>query len=126
MLTGQPSLEYDVFIKYYSKLVDTLCNTELYQYFVSEYIITLSDLEEITSASTPSDKIRILLIKISSPLKAGLKTSFYKMLEIMRCYGNEATKALSMMISRCVSANNKDVGTLHFCQYYKRVTMHYT
>ena len=109
IFTAPTSPEYHTFIEHFSELVSTLRNTDLYHYFVSKYVITLSDLEEINSASTPKDKIQVLLRKISSPLEAGYKKSFYEMLEIMKCHGNDATRTLSVSISSSLSMVHSDI-----------------
>ena len=108
IFTAPTSPEYHTFIEHFSELVSTLRNTDLYQYFVSKYVITLPDLEEINSASTPKDRIQILLRKISSPLEAGYKKSFYEMLEIMKCHGNDATRTLSVSISSSLPMVHSD------------------
>ena len=104
--------EYCVFIKKYSALVDTLKNTDLYRYFVSEEIITLAENEELSAEVIPIKKVEILLRKISSPLESGHTKSFYVMLEIMASYGNRATKELSRNINETIHGSVSDDGKI--------------
>ena len=85
-----------MFIQYYSKLTSIL-QVDLTPHFVTAKIITLSDEDEITKASTTSHKaaMKMLLKPISSSLETGYTTSFYKILGIMRQHGNDAAQHLS-------------------------------
>ena len=93
---GTQAIEYKVFIQYYSKLTSIL-QVDLTPHFVTAEIITLSDEDEITKASTTSHRaaMKMLLKPVSSSLETGYTTSFYKMLEIMQQHGNDATQHLS-------------------------------
>ena len=85
-----------MFIQYYSKLTSIL-QVDLTPHFVTAKIITLSDEDEITiKASTTSHRaaMKMLLKPISSSLKTGYTTTFYKMLEIMQQHGNDAAQHL--------------------------------
>jgi len=107
---GRKCREHTVFIKYYSDLINTLRNTDLTQYFVTESVITVCDSEEITFASSPSVKSAILLRKISAPLEANLTSSFYKMLDIMAEHGNATTKELSAKIRKALQLDQINDG----------------
>jgi len=97
--------EYYIFKKQYDTLIDTLKQTDLYRYFVSEDIITISDHEEISSESIPTKKIEIFLMKISFPLEAGHTESFYRMLTVMTTRGNLAVKELAESIKESVKSH---------------------
>ena len=62
---------------------------------VQEEIITLEDEQKISAAVTNIQKAGIVLPIVSSALATSRTTSFYKMLEIMKNYGNVNTKQLS-------------------------------
>ena len=79
--------------------MDTLKSTDLYRYFVSEKVITMSDRDEISSRTNPIERVELLLRKISSPLESGHTESFHSMLNIMSIYGNMATKKLARDIT---------------------------
>ena len=93
-LTGKQ--EYDVFIQHYSKLISIL-QVDLTPHFVTAKIITLSDEDEITKASTISHRaaMKMLLKPVSLSLETGYTTSFYKMLEIIQQHGNDAAQHLA-------------------------------
>ena len=105
--------EYNVFRKKYSALVDTLKTTDLSRYFVSEEVITLADKEEISAESNPTEKVEMMLSKISSPLQSGHTKSFYVMLKVMASYGNRATKELARNINDTLHGSVSDDGKMY-------------
>jgi len=94
--TGAQPKEYKAFIQYYSKLTSIL-QVDLTPHFITAKIITLSDEDEITKASTTSHRtaMKMLLKPVSSSLETGYTTSFYKMLEIIQQHGNDAAQHLA-------------------------------
>ena len=138
-LGAQPK-EHEVFIQYYSKLTSIL-QVDLTPHFVTAKIITLSDEDEITKASTTSHRaaMKMLLKPVSSSLETGYTTSFYKMLEIMQQHGNDAAQHLSGEILDEVGPpegkklNGKDLqlnyaSKIYACQLSckKKLIVHYT
>ena len=68
-----------------------------------EKIITIEEEEKIKACTMKSDKVRMLLLNISGPLKAGDNDGFYVMLKIMKCFGTRATQNLAAHIESCVA-----------------------
>ena len=101
---GQQSLEYRLFLDYYSKLVDTLPASDLSHYFVSDKIISLADHERIIRSTVPQDAAKLLLDKASLQLQKGNSTVLNKMLLIMDKYGVSAARATSVEIRKMLSA----------------------
>ena len=52
----------------------------------------------------------MVLPKVSSGLEAGLTESFYKMLEIMKSYGNHDAQQLSIAIESKLAGSKSDKG----------------
>ena len=91
-----------VFKKHYAILVDALKYTDLYRYFVSEDIITLNDLEDISCESNSIKRVETFLKKISSSLETGFIESLHRMLCVMMIHGNLATKELAKNIKKSI------------------------
>ena len=102
LITGSMSShlsEEKIFTENYAKLCNTLTDIDnLLKFFVQEEIITDEQGLDIGSAVIPSEKVKNLLIHISGPLKAGNKTNFYTMLEIMEKQGTCTTKELAVVL----------------------------
>lgn len=93
---GSESKEMKAFRENYAGLCNTMTDIDdLLKYFVTEEIITINEEEKIKNHITKSDKVRMLLLRISGPLQAGNKTGFYVMLKIMKKYGTRATQDLA-------------------------------
>ena len=106
---GHQSIEYKLFIDYYSKLVDILPASDLSHYFVSDKIISLEDYEKIIRSSLPQEAAKMLLDRVSLQLQSGNTTIFNKMLLIMDHHGVTTTKELSQEIrSKLSSAKCED------------------
>ena len=54
----------------------------------------------------------MVLPKITSGLEAGLTESFYKMLEIMKSYGDYHAQQLSITIKNEIARSKRDEGLL--------------
>ena len=97
-----------LFKKNYAILVDALKYTDLYRYFVSEEIITLNDLEDISCESNSIKKVETFLKKISSSLETGFTESLYRMLDVMMTHGNLATRELARNIKKSINDLKSD------------------
>ena len=100
--------ENHIFKKNYAILVDALKYTDLYRYFVSEDIITLNDLEDISCEGNSIKRVETFLRKISSSLETGFTESLYRMLDVMMTHGNLATKELARNIKKSVEDLKSD------------------
>ena len=90
------SIQYKIFQKNYAALCDTMTDIDdLLKYFVAENIINTDEEEKITHSTVKAEKVRMLLIHIAGPLKAGNEAGFYVMLRIMKSHGHDATQTLS-------------------------------
>ena len=94
--------EYRIFVKNFAILVDTLKVNDLNRYFVSEEIITLSDLDDISCESNNRKKIETVLKKISSSLKNGSTQLLCRMLHVMVVHGNLDTRNLADTIKESI------------------------
>lgn len=83
-------------------------------HFASQNVITLAELRSISSVQDPTEKVRKLLNKISGPLESGGTSSFYKLLVIMKRYGNDATKQLAVEINKSLQ-HQFNPGKLNVC-----------
>ena len=99
-----------MFVENYSAIKSTLRNTDLLQHFAVESVITMIELDEISSVRNPAEKIGALLSKISGPLEAGLTSSFYKLLDIMQDHGNRTTKELANIIRHSLQDHQHGYG----------------
>ena len=81
------STEFEVFIHYYSQIVNSLSVETLSPYLVSHNIIPAEQME-ILGVLSPIKAASLLLCKISSALKAGITQDFYKFLDTAEQYGS--------------------------------------
>ena len=104
--------EDKAFLAHYGNLVTTLSlsNADLSPHFVSNGIITMADHYAINK-SDPSEQAKNLLKPIAAALKIGYLPSFYKMLKIMKTYGNEALRELADKISQSDGVRESTLGT---------------
>ena len=106
---GQQSVEYKLFTDYYSKLVNTLPASDLFHYFVSDKIISLTDHEDIIRSSKPRQAAKFLLDRVSVQIQNGNTSVFSKMLLIMDYHGVNTAKAISREIRnklKCAQGNS--------------------
>ena len=94
----QQSVEYKLFIDYYSRLEEILPAIDLCHYFVSYKIISVKEYDSIIRLSLPQDAARALLKRVSLQMQSGNSTIFNKMLLIMEYHGVIAAKLLSQEI----------------------------
>lgn len=88
------SVEYEVFIEFFSQIVDVIPAVALSGHFVQENIISPQDQLEIFKVTLPINAAGLLLNKISIPLKGGNNKIFYKFLDITEQHGNIDSKTL--------------------------------
>ena len=78
-----------------------LCNTvsdvidPLMKYLVEENLCTNEETEEIVDINAATEKLQLLLLKISSLLKANNTRGFYTMLKVMKQQGGKGTQTLA-------------------------------
>ena len=112
--TEHLSLECEVFIHYYSQIVNSVSANvlSLSQYFVSEEIILPTNLQEISSIHSPTKAAGLLLNNISSALMSGSNEGFYKFLEVAERYGSDASKlVMSAIREKLIELKPKVKGT---------------
>jgi len=100
-------VEYKIFLKNYSELTAVLnANiTSLSTHFVSKEVITVEDEELIHQAAT--EKAKLFLWKLQSPLKVGFNDAFYIMLSVMEQYGNIAVKGIATKLKKEIDEFSK-------------------
>ena len=91
-------VECRVLTNHYCQLTNMLFQTNLIPHLVKEEIILPSDEEELSSISTSTKKAQFVLQKISAALQSGFSQSYYKLLNIMKSYGNCDLKQLAAMM----------------------------
>ena len=89
------SAEYEVYICYYSQIVNTLPVETLSPHFVAHNIILPAEQLEISSVPSPIKAAGLLLTKISYALDAGITKGFYKLLDINEQYGSIDSKTVT-------------------------------
>ena len=79
------SREMEVFLKYYSRLINILSSTvnNIKHELVSLRIIDQGDIEEINGTLRSKDKVAVILKKIQNHLEEGNAESFYALLNEM-------------------------------------------
>ena len=111
MSTEYISAEYEVFIHYFSLIVMSISAKALSPYFVQQNIISPLDQMEIWNATSPNKASGLLLNKISSALKAGFTTIFYKFLDITENHGSmDSVKVTGAIRKRLLELSSKYKG----------------
>lgn len=100
-----PAPEFEVFKKHYNDLTKMLFCTNLTPHMIQEGVILPLDQEEIKAVTTSSGKAEIVLQKVSFALEAGISESFYRILEIMKSFGNHDAQQLSITIEHEISGS---------------------
>lgn len=111
-----PGDELRVFRKYYNDMMKIIPITSLSGHFVSANIITPCEDEEVISPTTPTERARTFLLKMSGPLEAGQTESFYRLLEILESFGNEDCSKLASKMKKEISVE-KNVIIQSMCTY---------
>ena len=106
MHAGSISVEFNIFIEHYSKLVDIMEAKSILKYFIEEKVILPREAESITMTTSSKRAAELLLMKISAPLQAGFKdcsANFNKLLNIIKQHGNIAAIELCIDIEKKLS-----------------------
>jgi len=110
---GDTGNELTVLQENYAILCNTMTDIDnLLKYFVTERIITMDEEEKIKQCVTRSDKVRMLLLNISGPLKAGNESGYYVMLKVMKKYGTDATQKLAVHMESCTEYRDSSIHEL--------------
>ena len=94
---GSVCSELPLFQENYALLSNTIedINDPLMKCFMEKNIFTTEEEKQIGVITIPLDKIRLLLQKILTLLKANNTRGFYVMLKVMKEHGDKGTKTLS-------------------------------
>ena len=99
LYTGNGSTLSDlaVFEENYALLCNTIADVidPLMKCYVEEKVLTTEEKAHIVAHTVVAEKLKLLLLKISSSLKAGDTRVFYLMLTIMREHGGKGTQTLA-------------------------------
>lgn len=90
--------------------------TSLSGQLVSANIITPSEDEEVLSPSTPTEKTKAFLLKVSRSLEAGYTASLYSLLDVLETFGNQGCIELSSNIRKALLVE-KSQGTYAYNNY---------
>ena len=107
LYVGNQSVEHKIFLKNYSELTAVLNTniTNLSTHFVSKEVITTEDEELIHQ--TVTDKAKLFLWKLESPLKVGFNDAFYIMLDVMQQYGDIVVKNMAKKLKKEIDEFSK-------------------
>jgi len=78
---------------------------------VKNGILVLSDVQDVNSAATSMKKAELVLTKIAGSLDACISEPFYKLITVMKSYGNDALKQLATIMERESSTNSTTTTT---------------
>ena len=96
-IAGPPS-EYNIFKKHYFDLTKLLYLTDLTAQLIQAGVLVPENHQNIDTKDTMEKKATFVLEKVQNALETGFTESFYKMLQIMKYYGSDATQSLSVTI----------------------------
>ncbi|XP_065904826.1 uncharacterized protein [Dysidea avara] len=105
--------ECEVFIQYYSQIVNNMSAKSLAPHFVAHKIISPDDQEEISSVASSKKAAMLLLSRVSSALEAGIVKSFYKFLDITEHCGSNNSRTVSLAITEKllkIKGNQEEIG----------------
>ena len=97
------SPECQVFIQYYSQIVNNMSAKSLCPHFVAKNIILSENQDEIVSATSSKKAAMLLLSSISCALETEIVESFYKFLDIVEQHGNVDSRDVALAIRRKLS-----------------------
>ena len=94
---GSTLSELAVFEENFALLCNTITdvNLPLMEQFLKERIITPEEERQVAAITAPLEKLRHLLLIISSSLKADNARSFYIMVKVMETHGGKQTQTLA-------------------------------
>ena len=98
----EKSLEYRVFIKFYSRLTTILRDKDYLPHLVTAGIVAPDSVHHLSSLSN-RDRAMRLLEYISDSLDGGEKGCFYGMLDIMQEHGNLHAQSVAKEINKVIS-----------------------
>ena len=101
--TESLSPEQEVFIQYYSQIVNSMSAKSLSPHFVAKNIISQGDQEEIFSIASSNKAAMMLLNRVSSALASGIIDNFYKLLDITELCGSIDSRNVSLAIRKKLS-----------------------
>ena len=99
----EESLEYRVFIKFYSRLTTIFRNKDYLPHLVTAGIVVPDSVHHLSSLSN-RDRAMRLLEYISDSLEGGEKGCFYGMLEIMQEHGNLHAQNVAEDIKKAIGS----------------------
>ena len=114
--------ELDVLIEHFVGFTRMLFNSDLESHFVQERIITMDDLNNLEAITATNKKSQFVLSKVHSALKVGFPAPFYKILKIMKNFGNGAVQEFSTKIDKKISEQNE--GLLYLTELNYTMTYH--
>ena len=96
-INGSLLIELTVFEENYPLLCNTIADVidPLMKCYMEEKMFTTEEETQIVAHTAIVEKLKLLLLKISSSLKAGDTRSFHMMLTIMRGHGGKGTQTLA-------------------------------
>ena len=96
-INGSLLIELTVFEENYPLLCNTIADVidPLMKCYMEEKMFTTEEETQIVAHAAAAEKLELLLLKISSSLKAGDTRSFHMMLTTMREHGGKGTQTLA-------------------------------
>ena len=112
---GSALSELAVFEESYALLCNTITDVidPLMKCYVEEKVLTSEEKAHIVAHTAVAEKLKLLLLKISSSLKAGDTRSFHMMLIIMRGRGGKGTQTLADRIMNRLNISTDQLS--HVC-----------
>ena len=107
--------ELVVFDENYALLCNTIADIvdPLMKHFLGENLFATDEIKQITNITSVSDKIRMLLLNISSSLNMKNTRGFYMMLKIMKEHGGKGTLSLADHIMNRLKVSTEK--SFHLC-----------
>ena len=98
--------EFEVFTRYFNKLVNILPVKSITHNLISSRIITIDDDEEIKSIARSKDKASLVLRKVGRSLEVGVTQSFYELLMIMKQHRGDSAILAAEIQNELVKCNS--------------------
>ena len=102
------SVEYSVFVKFYSKLTTVLCDKEYLPHLVTAELVSPDNVHHLSNMSNRDRAMRILEY-ISNSLCGDDTQCFYIMLKIMEDHGTFHGKSLAKDITKAIASGEKRI-----------------
>ena len=112
---GSTLSELAVFEESYALLYNIIADVidPLMKCCVEEKVLTSEEKAQIVAHTAVAEKLKLLLLKISSSLKAGDTRSFHMMLTVMRGHGGKGTQTLADHIMKRLNISTEQLS--HVC-----------